>query len=157
MKTRAFTLIEMLIVITIVGILMAITMKFGGNFIRDVEARQTREEWLSDFSILRSKLLLSSHFDGEPRKSVIVSFEDKMMKTQFPKGDGESVTNCAKPFIYKNMTIDWPTITITPYEIACKKSDNKKKIQLSFPHTQPYCYSIDAGTCKLQAAQCNWE
>lgn len=94
MKTRAFTLIEMLIVITIVGILMTITMKFGGNFIRDIEARQTREEWLSDFSILRSKLLLSSHFDGKPRKSVIVSFEGKTMKT-----------DTTTKYTYKNMTI----------------------------------------------------
>lgn len=59
MKLRSFTLVEMIIVIVIAAILMMMVMSFGGSFIRDIEARQLREERAAEMTMIRGRLLLS--------------------------------------------------------------------------------------------------
>jgi prepilin-type N-terminal cleavage/methylation domain-containing protein len=50
-KLKAFTLIEMLIVLVIIGIMMMVTLRFGGNFVNDTSFKQERDTLLTDYHI----------------------------------------------------------------------------------------------------------
>lgn len=51
MRVKAFTLIELVVVMIIMGIMLLMTFRFGGNFVKDTALRQQRDELLADFSL----------------------------------------------------------------------------------------------------------
>lgn len=161
---RWFTLIEMLIVIVIASILMAITMKMGGDFVQDIKSKKSREEFLSDFALVRGQLLLSRFNNGVSTASVTVWFDDGDVTTSFV-GENDEEDNSPKAIttLYDDITISWPTITIEPYTLACKvwgaksevQDDNTDTIVITFLYSKKtYCHTIETSTCKIISTTC---
>jgi prepilin-type N-terminal cleavage/methylation domain-containing protein len=58
---KAFTLIELMIVITVIGILMGVTMKFGSNRIVDLKAQSLKDKFVDNYAMVQSQNLASSY------------------------------------------------------------------------------------------------
>ena len=58
---KAFTLIELMIVITVIGILMGVTMKFGSNRIVDLKAQSLKDKFVDNYAMVQSQNLSSSY------------------------------------------------------------------------------------------------
>lgn len=58
---KAFTLIEMVVVLVVIGILMGITMKFGSNRIVDLRAQSLKDKFVDSYNIIQSQNLASSY------------------------------------------------------------------------------------------------
>jgi prepilin-type N-terminal cleavage/methylation domain-containing protein len=46
---KAFTLLELLVVIVIIAIMMAITMRFSGDFVYDIEFKKIKDSIVGDY------------------------------------------------------------------------------------------------------------
>ena len=63
---KAFTLIEMVIVLMIIGILMAATMRFGSGRIVDLKAQSLKEQFIGYYNGIYSQNMTSS-FRGDTK------------------------------------------------------------------------------------------
>lgn len=69
---RGFTLIEMMIVLLVVGILMAATMRFGSNRIVDLKAQSIKEQFVGYYNDIYSQNMTSSFRDGKKYQTLTV-------------------------------------------------------------------------------------
>ena len=69
---KAFTLIEMVIVLVIIGILMAATMRFGSNRIVDLKAQSIKEQFVGWYNEIYSQNMTSSFRDGKKYQRLTV-------------------------------------------------------------------------------------
>jgi len=60
-----FTLVEMMIVLLVVGILMAATMRFGSNRIVDLKAQSIKEQFVGYYNDIYGQNMTSSFRDGK--------------------------------------------------------------------------------------------
>ena len=69
---RGFTLVEMAIVLLVIGILMAATMRFGSSRIVDLKAQSIKEYFVGRYNELYSQNMTSSFRDGKQYASLTV-------------------------------------------------------------------------------------
>ena len=69
-----FTLIEMLIVLVVIGILMAATMRFGSGRIVDLKAQSIKEQFVGYYNDLYSQNMTSSFRDGKKYQHLALNF-----------------------------------------------------------------------------------
>jgi len=84
---KAFTLIEMVIVLVIIGILMGVTMRFSANRISDLKAQSLKDTFVADYAMVQSQNLASSYhgtghyttgeiiFDAET--GIVIAYDNK--------------------------------------------------------------------------------
>jgi prepilin-type N-terminal cleavage/methylation domain-containing protein len=71
---KGFTLIEMMIVLVIIGILMAATMRFGSGRIVDLKAQSLKEQFVGYYNEIYSQNMTSSFRDGKKYQVLTISF-----------------------------------------------------------------------------------
>lgn len=69
---KAFTLIEMTIVLLVIGILMAATMRFGSNRIVDLKAQSIKEQFAGRYNDLYSQNMTSSFRNGQKYEKMTI-------------------------------------------------------------------------------------
>jgi len=72
---KGFTLIEMVIVLVVIGILMAATMKFGSGRIVDLKAQSLKEDFIGWYNEIYSQNMTSSFRDGIKYTTLTVGFQ----------------------------------------------------------------------------------
>jgi prepilin-type N-terminal cleavage/methylation domain-containing protein len=75
---KGFTLIEMMIVLVIIGVLMAATMRLGSNRIVDLKAQSIKEQFVGYYNEIYSQNMTSSFRDGKKYQSLMVGFQSGM-------------------------------------------------------------------------------
>jgi prepilin-type N-terminal cleavage/methylation domain-containing protein len=63
MNSKAFTLVEMLVVIIIIGVIISMTMYFSLDRLQQLQGQTAKEQFVSDIKFLRTHTLASSLYD----------------------------------------------------------------------------------------------
>jgi prepilin-type N-terminal cleavage/methylation domain-containing protein len=72
---KAFTLIEIVIVLVVISILMTATMKFGSNRIDDLKAQSLKEQFVGYYNDLYRQNLMSSFRDEKKYQTLMLTFQ----------------------------------------------------------------------------------
>ena len=171
MKTKAFTLIEMVIVLLIMGVIVMLFASLTGNQIQRLHHKTVKEQILSSYQLQYSKNLTSSIFGGVSYETMKVTFtagEDAVEFSYDTLGEPLPSFSMREDFVrdriithpYSQMgerrTIPSVTLTMTPYHIACSIGETLSQIVLVAQiKEQDYtCFEISSKTCRMREVQC---
>lgn len=157
MKIKAFTLIEILITISIIAIVMIGISGMTGNQVNKIREKIIKEEFVTTYNAVLLNSIGSSNVDGQGAKNKLVIYDGVVASTGFesrPVGD----------LSYKVMRADLPwnaTIVFDNYGLGCSIDGQTGFQNVDFTvvlnnerKTQIGCFSIDLGTCKLIENKC---
>lgn len=165
---KGFTLIEMVIVLLIIGVLMAATMRFGSNRITDLKAQSLKENFVGRYNEIYSQNMTSRFRDGKKYEQLTLVFStgaytllDKVPMSPDPKlanieirqltfdADGADIFASANVFF-------------VPYQLWCTITDAQATswvilyFHLFVPENgKQYCFEIPSETCKLIERKCD--
>ena len=144
---KAFTLIELLIVISIIGILSAITLQFNRSKIKDMEAMNDREQWLSRHR-KENNIITNSNFINGQKISTGIQFIYSGWATNISEVISWTTTN----YKFKNHIISGNLIiTKKPLELWCTVTE-PNQIELIWP-TKDSCFSINTSLCSRETCK----
>ncbi|PID34756.1 MAG: hypothetical protein CR971_01575 [candidate division SR1 bacterium] len=179
---KAFTLIEILIVIVIIGIIMGMTMNFGGNQIRKLQTKTIEETYLDTLNILQNKVLMSNWYEGKKFSELRLTFKkEQSVKSEFiweeEKTPGSNTTSESDFGVvevenlvdnlhkithlgfkntsnqYKSIT-DTTTVKYLPYQFGCEI----KQGDTDYPNLIFQTQHKNKKTCyQLTAATCKYQ
>ncbi len=161
---KAFTLIEIVIVLIVISILMAATMSFGSNRIVDLKAQSLKEHFVGYYNEIFRQNLTSSFRDGIKYQSLTVAFATGVSYStdhQAPISD-QQLSDIA----FSGLLLDnhpYPTIDVVfaPYVLGCSLAAASATWSLFSFHLivpqngKQYCFEIASQTCKLIETTCN--
>ncbi len=166
LKKKWFTLLEIIIVISIIVIIMTITMKFSGSRIKELEAQTGKDDFKNNYEqLLLSNM--SSNYNGEERYTALyIKIEtwshwfdyrleqeswDMKLFTWF--SDSKQII---KEIKINNQTSNIVDIKLLPYTIGCKINDQEgiTKIKTEI-RNKIYCFKITTNICKLEYIPCS--
>lgn len=152
---KSFTLIEMLIVLVIIGILMAATMKFWSNRIVDLKAQSLKEQFVGYYNDIYSQNLTSSFHNGIKYQHLSLTFTE-----------GEPLSWLAlSSLLFSGLMLSGQKttsvqVTFTPYILWCSLTSDRTTwsiftFQTYIPENgKQYCFEIKSETCKLIETRC---
>lgn len=160
---KAFTLVEMAIVLLVIGVLMAATMKFWSNRIVDLKAQSIKENFVGRYNDIYSQNIVSSFRNGTQYKTLTLvlapqplyivddlTFTDKQL-TDFQLQDIS---------LDDTSSVEFTNLIFTPYELGCTITDGRTTwdlVRFTFfvpENGKQYCFEIKAETCKLIEQHC---
>ena len=173
----AFTLIEMVIVLIIIGIILMSTLYFSGEQIQKVRDKTVKESILAEWQSRYSRNLWSSSYGWIMYKYLDISLSGGDNKISFdytPKNTADSWKNSifTDKFIIQDIIVDpdssMPinedsvTFRYIPYQIPCErwKKDNDWNLDTGGMHdkllfiarvndSRDYCFEIQKKNCRL--------
>lgn len=166
---RGFTLIEMLLVIVIIGILMMMVFRFGGDRLQLLQMQTTKETIVGFREEVINANRTSSYIAEQNYQTVDVIFtaQTSQMTAQYMGTTGAIIySDQSKPFANAFWTIVDPagaetlTLRYTPYELGCSidvdgQSQEQALLTLqALGNTKTYCFAILAQTCMVQEVVC---
>lgn len=158
---KAFTLIEILITISIISLVMVGISALTGNQVNRLKEKITREEFISTYNEVLLNSIGSSNINKQWLQNRLVIYDGVVSSSGF---DGNPTDDLAQaPFLlYKNELPRNATIIFDNYSLWCSidnqtglqlvpglqlKRNNEKKSTIG-------CFTIDLGTCKLLEESC---
>lgn len=166
-KIKAFTILELTIVITIIAILMAATMRFGGDRISLLKNKNIQEQFLDNFSSLQSKNSMTSYVNWEIYQELLVHFKVGEEKVFYEYYSNDTIFS-------GNTEIDWGNyviekillndsevnnviVSLTPYSLWCNIEDgqNSLKIKILVNNSKEYSFQLNPSTCRMKNIS-NW-
>ncbi len=164
MRKRAFTLVEMAIVLLVIGILMAATMRFGSNRIVDLKAQSIKEQFVGRYNELYSQNMTSSFRDGKQYASLTVVLGqipyyivDQLTMTD-PKLIDFELKNIR--FASESIPSETASLVFAPYQLGCDITDGRMTWDVLYfdlfvtQNSKQYCFEIFSETCKLIEIRC---
>lgn len=163
MIKKAFTLIEIVLVLLIISILLVVTMRFGSYRIGDLKAQSSKESFESYYRDLSSQNLTSSFRDGVHYERLSIVLDTAMsyqldswsLVTYFPQD-----LRIQNIFLW-SQTLDFAHIVLTPYHLGCvfsspgQHEDDTLRFELFVPENgKKYCFEIAHQTCTLREIVC---
>ena len=159
---KAFTLIELVIVLVIIWIILMMTMYLSGEQIQKVKDKTVKESILAEMQSRYSRNLWSSSYGWKIYESMEVSFSWWSNKINFKyrtKSDGDIENFFTDKFEIKYMSWDGErtnniTLIYTPYNTICKigsweNERNKLDIITRVNDSKDYCFEINQKNCRL--------
>jgi len=157
---KAFTLIELIVVICILSILFGIGMNFGNNRIVELKAQTMKERFVSTYTSLVDQRLISSYQANTRYSRLTISFASGIVSSF----DGR-VTTSLLPFVQgmqlSGLSLDWLPVkelnlVAKPYQLPCSFSSSGDKLSFRLiSRGAQYCFSIDSATCRLREYACS--
>lgn len=156
----------MVIVLLIIGILMAATMRFWSNRIVDLKAQSIKEQFVGYYNDLYGQNMTSSFRDGRTYDELTLVFTTGMyyMLDSIPIMDAHTLPNLE----IKNLRFlpEWTSfpvanLLLVPYHLWCRISNtsttwNTLYFDLIIPENgKQYCFEIGSQTCKLIEYRCD--
>ena len=168
-KYSAFTLIEMVIVLVIMGILLLVTLNLSGEQIQKVKDKTVKESIIAEMQSRYSRNLWSSSFGWEMYDTMDININkwgnkiDFAYKKQWETKKENTFTN---QFEIKYIIPDYKyedanpkdlsniTLHFTPYKISCKIWEwetlyNNIVIIARVNDNKDYCFEIDKQNCRM--------
>jgi len=161
---KGFTLIEMLIVLVIIGILMAATMKFWSNRIVDLKAQSLKEQFVGYYNEIYSQNLTSSFRDTIKYQKLTITFQSwvRYQVDQRPFVIEPKLSALTfRQFMLDGQETNSLQIVFTPYTLSCALIGSQWTtgqlfaFQTYVPENgKQYCFEIKSETCKLIETHC---
>ncbi len=161
---KGFTLIEIVIVLVVIGILMAATMRFGSGRIVDLKAQSLKEDFVGYYNEIYNQNMTSSYRDQKHYQGLTMSFNSGM---SFQIDDNPVlVAPHISVLTFRGLILDTQTVSssvqiqLVPYILWCILSSqgitgNIFSFQLYVPQNdKQYCFEIKSETCKLVEIRC---
>ena len=160
-----FTLIELMIVIMVIGILMAATMRFGSGRIVDLKAQSLKEQFVGYYNDVYSQNMTSSFRDGKKYQQLDIIFYSWVL---YSIDSWAALDSKLSSFVLQNLRFqsDWNILSrarlrFVPYHLGCIISDGEDIWDVLYfdffvpENGKQYCFEIKAETCKLVETKCN--
>ena len=165
-KIKAFTLLELTIVVVIIGVLMAATMKFGWNRIWLLNNKNIQEQFLNHYSSLQSRNNMTNYYMWKIYQNLHINFE--LGENDFwYKYDSYESAYTGRTYVewwnYKInvLSIDWKdiksaSVIMTPYSLWCMIGNdwNELNIWVLVNNSKQYCFSIQSDNCRMRNVSC---
>ena len=166
-KPKAFTLIEMIIVLIVMWILLMMSIWMSGSQVQKIQNKTVKESILSEWQSRYSRNLGSSSFAWEHYGTMNVEIESWSNQIKFIYS-WENITWSEIIFTdrFEITSISWynspVTIQYEPYKISCswgsEGSEEQKNETLNFTarvnNSQDYCFEINSKNCRLMEVKC---
>ena len=162
---KAFTLLEMLIVLVVIGILMTATMRFWSGRIVDLKAQSIKEQFIWYYNDLYSQNMTSSFRDGQKygTLTVVLTTGIYYILDAIPKMDTKLPSLEIKKLRFMTGGTSFPlaNLLFVPYHLWCSIANGSTTwATLYFDFIIPengkkYCFEIKSETCKLIEQRCN--
>ena len=164
---KAFTLIELVIVLVIIWIMLMATVYFSGEQIQKVKDKTVKESILAEMQSRYSRNLWSSSYAGEIYNTMEISMKtnEKNINFRYLTGENSEIRTgfFADKFEIKRITTDpdipgadmnFIALNYSPYNISCKiwdwTSDFKDiYIVIRVNDSRDYCFSIPQKNCRF--------
>ncbi len=168
---KAFTLLEIVIVIVIIWVLMWATMKFGWDRIGFLNNKNVKEQFMASYDKLYSDNMMTSYYLGDIYKNLDINFavwsDDfgyvyKWYNTNYSWSAYVDGWN----YKIKNLSISGDDITklsisFVPYVFWCKinwldtQDTQIVKIDILVNNSKNYCFEINSDNCRIQKIVCD--
>lgn len=148
---KAFTLIELIIVIVIIGILSTVTLKLDRWQIKNMEAMNDKEQRLARHRKENTLLTNTNYIHNTKITTGVIFTYTNGSKTIWL----QSITPLPS-YTLKNYTISGDlTITKQPLELWCSTSDGQTKLYLIGPKgpEKPSCFNLNTTLCSRESCQ----
>lgn len=159
---KAFTLVEMIIVLIIMGILLMFTVGLSGQQIQKVRDKSVKESILAEMQTRYSRNLWSSSFAWEMYDNMVVKlakWEGKIDFTYESNGKDIIENTFSDHFEIKYLTFNSDSaggensvnIKYSPYKISCEIWENKNNVVIvaRVNDSKDYCFEIKQKNCRL--------
>ncbi len=164
-----FTLVETVIVVIIVGVLLAMTMWLGGDYLRNTEYRYEREEFIWMMDKLIATVRTSNYWWSATYEYLEIELTTWWLSVFV---DTWAIAIDSLALTKSSLVISGgsATIRLFPYNIACAEWTNYSEINeviyvedpitISFSQSADYteqetCYQLDLRLCKLLQVPCS--
>lgn len=169
---KAFTLIEMVIVLVIIWIMLMATVFLSGEQIQKVKNKTVKESILAEMQSRYSRNLWSSSFAGEIYDTMDITFNswDNKITFKYNTWDNEGwientftdrfeIRHIVKNYVYNHgncpSEVESITLNYSPYQISCKiweeeNSENNVVLVISVNDNKDYCFEINKKNCRLK-------
>jgi len=172
-KSRsAFTLIEMVIVLVIMGILLLMTISLTGNQLQRLQRKVIKESMLSEYQQRYSKNLTSSSFAAKQydelhilftKGSNTISFSylqsEQTYRSAHHQDDFQIISIITNPDAKgQNYTsAEQVTLKLKPYEISCDIGEGISALGfiIRIRDQKDYYLSLSSNTCRLKEVRGN--
>lgn len=169
-KHNAFTLIEMVIVLVVMGIMLMVTLFLSSDQIQKVKDKTVKESILAEMQTRYSRNLWSSSFAWVMYDTMDVTLYTEKNEIDFnynPIGETTGVNNAFTDnfkilgiypnYHFENKPTDESDIInlqYTPYKLSCKiweedKSHDNVVIIIRVNDSRDYCFEIKQKNCRL--------
>ena len=150
---KAFTLIEMVIVLVIIGILMGVTMKFSSNRIVDLKAQSLKDAFVDSYALAQSQNLASSYHWKFHYTTMTLTFWNGILAQYDGSGDTQLFSDMEH---MKLTNVIWTQVlSLTPYHMGCTLNEwTWVSFNLEVNGNKTYCFSINPNTCTLKELPC---
>jgi len=154
----------MVIVLLVIGILMAATMRFGSGRIVDLKAQSIKEQFVGYYNDLYSQNMTSSFRDKQKYQTLTVVLTTGIyylldtiakMDTRLPHMEIKNLR-----FVTGGVSFPAANLLFVPYHFWCtitNGSDTWAMLYFDFfvpENGKQYCFEIKSETCKLIEQRC---
>lgn len=166
-----FTLIELIVVISLVAILLWISLNISWERVNELNIRNENAEFIKSYNKQISRILNSSYiwdFHYSQLHTTIISWSSTISYVYWGKYENSQVTDNTLTetfqFWYQriiNTSTSWDSIILAsnPLSVWCTINSNENIANAwftvsSLSNNSQKCFNIDSHTCKLKQVQC---
>jgi len=164
---KAFTLLEIIIVIVIIWILMSATMKFGGDRIWFLNNKNIKEQFLDNYSLLQSNNTMTNYYVWKIYQDLDINFSIWMSDFSYQYNSYDSLYT-GQTYVdwgsYKiqSLKVNWDSVSninvsMTPYILGCSiqgGSNSFAEINILVNNAKEYCFRINSDICRMISVSC---
>jgi prepilin-type N-terminal cleavage/methylation domain-containing protein len=166
-KIKAFTILELTIVIVIIGVLMAATMKFGWDRIGLLNNKNIQEQFLDGYSSLQSRNNMTNYYMSKIYQDMQINFELEKDHFDYQYNSYDFVFNGRTYVEWWNyhinkLSLDGEDVSaakvvMRPYKLWCDIEDGQKSLEIGLlvNNSRQYCFKIDSDVCRIRKISCN--
>lgn len=160
-----FTLIEILIVITIISFLLTVVMKFSGSQIWELRQKKEVEEFKDAFNTTITKNINSNYINKKKYTQLEINITEESKDISLIYTNKDEIIYTWKVLIpftsnnFKNLKIEDNSqenikIRLSPYIIWCTINEIKNDAYFEVLSPKRLCFNIDTSTCQLKEKKC---
>ena len=165
-KRLWFTLLELLIVMVIMGILLAMTMNFGADRVKDLDRQSVSNQFIDAFNSLVGQARSSSYLYNQKFSKLIVHFDvwDHAIVSSLSGSSTSASYTWFESSVFtidhisvNNLPLSGLNVIITPYAIGCQMQSSSSAsgfVLSTHIKDTPYCYHLDPALCVLKKTEC---
>lgn len=156
----------MTVVILVIGILMAATMRFGSGRITDLKSQSFKEDFVWFYNEIYSQNMTSSFRDGQKYEQLTLVFSTGVyyiLNTLPIAPDSRLATIEIRNLRFALDATSFATANVffVPYQLGCTITDSRTTWDILYfdlvipDNGKQYCFEIPSETCKLIEMRCN--
>jgi prepilin-type N-terminal cleavage/methylation domain-containing protein len=171
MHHKAFTLMEMIIVLVIMGIITLMIIGLTGTQLQKLQRKTVKDSLLTEYQNRYSKNLTSSVFAGKRYGQMIITFTQGSNEMKFAYltentpiftdtflGDFQVASIITNPNTLGNAQLtDTIDLKLQPYEIPCIIGEGLDEVVLiiTMKQQKKYAFSISNKSCRMREVKCD--